>query len=167
MGKVETLGLVVAMAGALGTQRAEAPPEAVQISTTKELIQMSREDFASWCDDKASTAEAAFDSDDPTLAACSWVDADTSEVWHSVLHFRAGESFPHQADAGLLHASGDTVRRLVHKEHGAADGRSREGLPVWEIEVDGRAAFLAVAEFDEITLVRLRLVESGVPLSTR
>ena len=48
MGKVETLGLLVAMAGALGTQSADAPPEAQQISTPKQLIQMSRIEFAEW-----------------------------------------------------------------------------------------------------------------------
>lgn len=167
MGKVETLGLVVAMAGVLGTRGAEVPPEAQQISTPKALIAMSRHAFAEWCDDVTSSAEASFESSASTQATCTWVADDTGEVWHAILHFREGAAVAHQADAGLLHGSSDTVRRLVHKEHGAPDGRSVEGLPVWEVDVDGRAGFLAVAEFDEITLVRLKVREPAVAVSMR
>ena len=49
----------------------------------------------------------------------------------------------------------------------ATDGESSEGFPVWKVHVDGREGLLAVAEYDEITLVQLRLPQEGISVSMR
>ncbi|MGB5680816.1 MAG: hypothetical protein WBM47_03120, partial [Polyangiales bacterium] len=86
MGRAEALGLVVAMAGALGAQGAEGPPEAEQIATVKELVTMSRAEFESWCHDKGAQSEASVGSSEETKATCAWIDSETGEVWHAALH---------------------------------------------------------------------------------
>jgi putative hemolysin len=157
MGRTEALGLVVLVAGALGTQAADRPAEASQIETTKEIIGMSRAEFESWCAERGELAEAAQSSSNERKATCAWVDGATGEAWHAALHFHALNSQPHQADMGLVDASNDKVLRLIHNAHGTSDGQSVEGFPVWAVDIDDREALLAVAEYEEITLVQLKL----------
>lgn len=167
MGKVEALGLMVAIAGALSTQSADGPPEADQIATANELIGMSRAEFESWCLDKGAESEVSLGSSDETRSTCAWIDPQSGDVWHNALHFDRHSQTPRQADAGLLNASAPTVLRLLHNEHGTTDGETAEGFPVWKVDVEGRQGLLAVAEYGEITLVRLRVPEGGVALSMR
>lgn len=167
MGKVEALGLIVAAAGFLGAEATDPPVEANQLATAERIVGLSREEFASWCGDKDASSEVIFESSDERQAACAWIDRGTGAVWHTVLHFDAGSSTAYQADAGLLDGSADALLRLVYNEHGASDGRSLDGLPVWKVDVAGRDAFLAVAAYEEITLVRLKLDRESVALSTR
>ena len=167
MGKIGAFGLVVAMAGALGAQGAEGPPEVEQIATVKALVTMSRAEFGSWCHDKGAQSEASLGSSEETKATCAWIDSETGEVWHAALHFEARSATPRQADAGLLQASTPVLLRHVYNEHGTTDGESSEGFPVWKVDVDGREGLLAVAEYDEITLVQLRLPQEGISVSMR
>jgi len=167
MGRAEALGLVVAMAGALGAQSTEEPPEALQITTVEALITMSRTEFESWCHDKGARSEASVGSSEETKATCAWIDSETGQVWHAALHFEVRSAIPSQADAGLLHASTPILLRHVYNEHGTTDGESSEGFPVWRVDVDGREGLLAVAEYDEITLVQIRMPQEGISLSMR
>lgn len=167
MGKVEALGLVVAMAGALGTRAVEAPPEARQIAMADKLVAMSRVEFESWCRDKGAQSDASLGASDDTKATCAWVESATGSVWHTALHFDGRSPMPRQADSGLLHASNETVRRLVHNDHGVTDGESAEGFPVWQVDVGGRDGWLAIAEYDEITLVQIRVAPEGAAVSMR
>ena len=167
MGRVEILGLVVLVAGALGTQNADRPAEASQIEATKEIIGMSRVQFESWCAERRELAETVQRSSDETKTTCAWVDGETGKAWHAALHFHASDPQPHQADMGLVGASGDKVLRLIHNTHGTSDGRSAEGFPVWAVDVDDREGLLAVAEYEEITLVQLKVSPKSVALSMR
>lgn len=167
MGRIEALGLVVLVAGGLGTQTVDRPAEASQIEGTKRLIRMSRADFESWCAERRELAEAAQSSSHDRRATCAWVDRETGEAWHAALHFHGPGSEPHQADMGLVDASSDKVLRLIHNAHGTSDGRSVEGFPVWAVDVDDREGLLAVAEYEEITLVRLKVAPRSVALSMR
>ena len=167
MGKVEALGLAVAVAGLLGTQATDGPAEAEQIATSKEIIGMSRTQFAAWCRTKQAESEGLFESSDETKSTCAWIDRETDEVWHTALHFDGRASTPRQAYTGLIDASGDTVLRLLHNEHGPTDGESADGFPVWRIELDGKEGLLAVAEYEEITLVQIKLPPKGVAVSMR
>ena len=157
MGKIETLGLAVAMAGIVGAQSADCPAEEVQIQSAKAIIGMSRAEFDAWCLDHGAHAEAAQRWSDEQKSTCAWVDRKSGEVWHAAIHFHSASGQAHQADIGLLGASSDTVLRLIHNEHGGSDGRSVEGFPVWEVDVENQAALLAVADYEEITLVQLKL----------
>ncbi len=165
MGKVETLGAIIAVAGLWGAQSADPPIEAQQIRMAESIVGMSRPEFASSCRDKRASSELTFESSDERRAVCSWVDQRTGAVWHTVLHFDVGSSTAYQADTGLLDGSADTLLRLLHKEHGVSDGRSVEGLPVWKVDVAGQDGFLAVADYEEITFVRLKLDREGIALS--
>ena len=167
MGKVETLGMIVAVAGFLGAESTEPPLELEQIATARSIVAMSRSEFENWCHERGAISKLAFESSDEREVACAWVDQKTGAVWHTVLHFDPGASAAYQADTGLLDASADTLLRLLHKEHGVSDGRSVEGLPVWKVDVAGQDAFLAVADYDEIALVRLKLDREGIALSMR
>ena len=156
MGKVEALTVIATVAGLWSAQSTDPPLEAQQIRTLETIIGMSRPQFASWCGDKRSSSGRIFESNGERSAACSWVDPENGAVWHTMLHFDAGASTAHQADSGLLGASPETVLRLVHNEHGADDGRSMDGLTVWKVDLAGREGFLAVADYDEITVVRFK-----------
>jgi hypothetical protein len=148
--------MVVAIVGAMGSQAAETLAEAEQISAAKQIIAMSRLQFQTWCDQKEASAEASFESSDEIKATCAWVDGETGEVWHAALHFDGRSSTPIQADTGLLYASTETILRLLLNEYGTTDGESAEGFPVWKVDLDGQEALLAVADYEQITLVQIK-----------
>lgn len=64
-------------------------------------------------------------------------------------------------------AANEMLLRLVHNTHGPRDGRTGEGFPVWAVDVGGEARHLTIAEFEDITVVRMARVEAPAVVSLR
>lgn len=158
--------VVVAIVFGIGSAEAAAqtPAEAGLITTTTEIIEMTRARFAKWCRAKGQRPQVALDLTDSSKATCAWLDRRTGRVWHTALHFDARSTKPFKADVGLLFPSNDTLRGLIRSRHGERDGETVGGDPLWRIDVDGRVRELSVVEYEELTLVQLRHVKPAVAM---
>lgn len=160
---------VVAIVLGLGTAEsmAQTPVEAGLITTTTQIIEMTRVRFARWCRAKGQRPEVALDLTETSKATCAWLDRRSGHVWHTALHFDARSSKPFRADAGLLFASNDALRSVIRDRHGESDGETADGAPRWRIDGRRGTRELSVVEYDELTIVELRQVKPPVVVSMR
>ena len=155
MGRIEVVGLVTAVAGLLGSQSFGGLVEEELVSTPQTIISMSSTELERWCNEKGEAPEVSFLVNEQGTASCAWLDPASDRLWHVALHFHAGSPNAHQADAGLVGASKETVLRLVLNEHGTTVAQTEAGFPIWDVDLDDASAQLLVADYDEIVLVRL------------
>lgn len=167
MGKIETLGVVVAVVGVLGSQSVDRLPEEALITTPKALIGMSHARFEAWCGNQGDDAHVTIDRSDDAKITCAWLDEQTGRVWHAALRFEEASARPYRADAGLVDASRETLLRLVLNEHGVMDGETQDGFPAWQVDIDDTHGLLSVADYGEITIARLEMPQKGVTVSSR
>lgn len=167
MGRLEIVGVVVALAGVVGVHSMDVLVEDRMIETTGVLIAMTHPEFLAWCESKGAKPSVELDETHAGVASCAWIDPDTEHVWHTALHFDGVHRVPVKADAGLIDASEATLMRLVTNEFGPQDARTGEGFPVWEIELDGLPGRLTVAPFDDLTVLRMAREDQPAVVSMR
>lgn len=167
MGKLEVFGVALVVVAFAGLHRTEPPPEAQLLTTTEDLLQMSRDGFEAWCRKRGANPRFSARPGMPSTVACAWLDAKTARAWHAAIQLDGRSPLAVKADAGLVEASNELLHRLVHTSFGASDGMTGDGFPTWKLDVPGGSGRLTVAEFDDITVVRMSREDAPAVVSLR
>ena len=167
MAKLEVLGVAVSVLALLGLQNADRPAEHELLTTTRALMNMSRPEFAEWCEKRGAKVDVSAGPGTVAKATCAWLDDASEQAWHAALHFGEEYATPVKADSGLVEPSNGRILRLVHNAYGPRDGETGDGFPTWDLDLEGEPGRLTVAVFDDITVVRMARVESPAVLSMR
>ena len=80
MGKLETIGLVVALAAVIGMQRTGRPAEQGLVTTSAALMHMTRAELTAWCGERDGRVVNALDATGRGHVSCAWLDAETELV---------------------------------------------------------------------------------------